>query len=209
LRKGVFFSGDCGKRRKHPGRASGKKTSVSSGYRVFHSLDGLKGGDIMRLCDIVISETRWRSLEGLRQPILADKSFSCAFRMWSGERSSRRYGETMLSLAVARRFPSGSVTSWSPTPASCSRSRSRARLCVPRPEALRTGSVGASPMPYDGPPLAGGSPEVRVGIVRALSESDSPSTEGFVSRTERHRTDVARARGARLENPRKFLRDSS
>lgn len=127
----------------------------------------------MRLCDIVISETRWQSLEGLRQPILADEGFSCAFQTPSGERSSRRYGESMLSRAVGRRFPSGFVTWWSLTPASCSRSRSRARLCVARPEAHRTGSGGASPRPYAGQPLADGNLDARIGIVPALRESNS------------------------------------
>jgi hypothetical protein len=133
----------------------------------------------MRLSDIVISETRWQSLEGLRRPILAEKGFSCAFRKRSGERSSRRYGETMWSRAVVRRFPSGSVTSWSLTPASCSRSRSRARLCVPCQEALRTGSGGASPRPYAGQLLADGSLDARVGNVQALSENGSSSIKAI------------------------------
>ena len=127
----------------------------------------------MRLCDIVISENRWQSLEGLRLPILADRGFSCAFRTPSGERSRRRYGESMSSRAAARRFPSGSVTSWSLMPASCSRSKSRVRLCVACQEALRTGSGGASRRPYAGPPLADGSLDARVGTVRALRESNS------------------------------------
>jgi len=127
----------------------------------------------MRLCDIVISETRWQSLEGLRQSILADKEFSCAFRTPSGERSSRRYGESMLLRAVARRFPSGFVTWWLLTPASCSKSRSHVRLCVACQEVPRTGSGGASRGPYAGQPLADGNLDARVGIVRALSESIS------------------------------------
>ena len=133
----------------------------------------------MRLCDIVISETRWQSLEGLRQSILADKGFSCAFRTPSGERSSRRYGESMLLRAVARRFPSGFVTWWLLTPASCSRSRSRVRLCVVCQEVPRTGSGGAWRRPYAGQPLADGNLDARVGMIRAASESDSPSTEAF------------------------------
>jgi len=127
----------------------------------------------MRLCDIVISETRWQSLEGLRQLILADKGFSCAFRTPSGERSSRRYGESMLLRAVARRFPSGFVTWWLLTPASCSRSRSRVQLCVACQEAPRTGSGGAWRRPYAGQPLADGNLDARVEIVPALSESIS------------------------------------
>jgi hypothetical protein len=78
-----------------PGRASGKAISVGAGGSVFHSLGGLESGVIMRLCDIVISVTRWQSLEGLRQPILADEGFSFAFRIRSGEQSSRRCGESM------------------------------------------------------------------------------------------------------------------
>ena len=103
-----------------------------------------------RFNDIVISENRWRSVEGPRHPILVSKGSTSDSRTPNGERSSKRCSVTIWSRAAGLRFPSGSETLSLPMRARSLRSRSHARLYVPSAEAPRTGNGGDWQRPYDG-----------------------------------------------------------
>jgi len=103
-----------------------------------------------RFNDIVISENRWRSVEGPRHPILVSKGSTSDSRTPNGERSSKRCSVTIWSRAADLRFPSGSETLSLPMRARSLRSRSHARLYVPSAEAPRTGNGGDWQRPYAG-----------------------------------------------------------